>query len=123
MSATIALDDAAFVRGLARQYANATWAQLVFVYFAGPLVMAVSLFLPFGTVIFSITAMLVVAGALASLLRAIWIPKTLKSQSSGVERLFQVAFGLVPVVTIGLPSALYALYLMVAGALVSMGVF
>jgi hypothetical protein len=122
MSASIALDDTAFERNLARQYSNATWAQLFFVYIGGPTVMAISLFMPFGTVIFAITAMLVVAGAIASVMRAVWTPKTLKSQSSGVERLVQIGMGMVPVLTIGLPTALYALYLLVAGALVSSGV-
>ncbi|MEZ4318719.1 MAG: hypothetical protein R3F61_14490 [Myxococcota bacterium] len=120
---TATLDDAAFDRSLARQYANATWGQLVFAYIGGPFVCVVASFLPLGTLMVWVTLLLIIAAALASVTRTVRMPKALRAQANPAEMLVLLGAGILPVLTVGVPLALYALWLVAAGALVSAGIF
>ncbi len=121
MSTAALLDDAAFDRSLARQYANATWSQLAFVYVGGPIVAVLAAMLPMGGVVSSIAILLMVAGALATVLRTAMMPATVRPHASVVERIVQFGAGLFPVVFIGVPMALWAAWILVAGYLTSVG--
>jgi hypothetical protein len=114
-------DDLAFDRSLARQYANATWSQLAFVYLGGPIVAVFAAFLPMGGVVSSIAILLIVAGALATVLRTAMMPATVRPHASLVERFVQFGAGLFPVVFMGVPLAMWAAWVLVAGYLTSVG--
>ena len=117
--ATTTLDDAAFDRSLARGYANSTWGQLAFAYIGGPIVFVIASLLPMGTLMAWITLLLIIAAGLASVVRTVRMPRQLRTQANKAEMLVQFLMGAFPVVTIGLPMALYAVWLIVAGAVVA----
>jgi hypothetical protein len=120
--ATALLDDeTAFDRSLARQYANATWSQLAFVYVGGPIVAVLAAFLPMGGVVSWLAVLLIVAGALATVLRTAMMPATVRPHANLVERFVQFGAGLFPVLFLGVPVAMWAGWMLVAGYLTSIG--
>lgn len=120
-TAALLEDDATFDRSLARQYANATWSQLAFVYVGGPIVAVLAAFLPMGGVVSWLAILLIVAGALATMMRTAMMPEPVRPHANVVERIVQFGAGLIPVLFIGVPMAMWAAWLLVAGYLTSVG--
>jgi len=121
MATALLDDDLAFDRSLARQYANSTWSKLAFVYIGGPTIAVLAAFLPMGGVVSWLAILLMVAGALAIVLRTAMMPATVRPHANLFERLVQFGAGLFPVVFLGVPVAMWAAWMLVSGYLVSAG--
>ncbi|MCB9679503.1 MAG: hypothetical protein H6737_30640 [Alphaproteobacteria bacterium] len=122
MPAAHAIDDAAFDRSLARQYNNATWSQLLFVYIGAPMLCVGAAFVPGGTLMIACTVLLVIAAGLASVTRVVRIPRAVRLAANPAELLVQLGAGAFPVLALGVPLAAYALWLLLLGSLASSGI-
>lgn len=110
-----------FDRELARMYLNTSWSQLLVSYTVPVLGVIVVVLFPMVGILLWLALFLSVAASFSVLLRVVQAPPQLRP-SLGPENLLQGLAALGPVVLIGVPTALWALYLLALGALVQLGV-
>ncbi len=111
-----------FDRELARMYLNTSWSQLLVSYLVPVFAVIVVAILPMSGVVLWLGLCLSIAASLSVLMRSVAAPPQLRA-SLGVERGIQGLAALFPVVCIGVPIGLWALYLLALGALVQLGVY